>query len=186
MSNSRLSFRYAKSLLDIAKEQNKVQEVHQDTLYLVALCKASKEFLAVLKSPILQASKKQSVIDAIVKPNINALTHSFISLLIKKGREGELADIAAAFEHLFNEMNNITKVSLTTAVEISEALKNDIVAQVNKNSKTAIQLQTQVNENLIGGFVLEFNNNLLDASVSKQLNDLKKQFSDNSFVSNIR
>jgi F-type H+-transporting ATPase subunit delta len=49
-----------------------------------------------------------------------------------------------------------------------------------------VELETKTDESLIGGFVLEFNNNLVDASVLRDLKDIKKQFEGNVYVHNIR
>ena len=49
-----------------------------------------------------------------------------------------------------------------------------------------IELETAVKEELIGGFVLEFNNNLVDASVQRDLRDVRKQFEKNVYVQQIR
>jgi len=53
------------------------------------------------------------------------------------------------------------------------------------NEFGSVELTTHTNPDLIGGFVLEFNNNLLDASVLRDLKDIKKQFLNNEFMSKI-
>jgi hypothetical protein len=84
-------------------------------------------------------------------------------------------------------IKQISIVELTTAVEISDTVKNNIEDKVKASQYMPnIQLHTKVNANLIGGFVLEFNNQLLDASIAKELSDIKKQFSKNIFIRNIR
>ena len=78
-------------------------------------------------------------------------------------------------------------MKLTTATPISEELKQAIVAKLKaETSMQHIELETLVKEELIGGFVLEFNNNLVDASIARDLRDIKKQFSQNIYVQQIR
>ena len=187
MTNPRLASRYAKSLLDLAIERNILEDIYKDTKYLSALCSQSKEFLNVLKSPVIQGEKKKAIIAAVVKPNVQELTTLFVNLLITKGREKDLADIAEAFEGLYNELKGISKVKLTTAVAVSDEVKNTIIAKVQagQNLKT-IDLETVVDEKILGGFVLEFNNNLFDASIAKELKNIKKQFEGNIYVPSIR
>ena len=106
--------------------------------------------------------------------------------MVKKGRESDLPEIANTFIEQYNAMKGIHQVTLTTAVEISADMKNSIEQKVKSdNSFASVELTTKTDESLIGGFVLEFNNNLLDASISRDLRDIKKQFLKNEFVGKI-
>jgi F-type H+-transporting ATPase subunit delta len=106
--------------------------------------------------------------------------------LVKKGRENDLHEIANTFIEQYNAMKGIHQVTLTTAVEISAEMKNSIEQKVKSDKQFAgIALTTKTDESLIGGFVLEFNNNLLDASILRELKDIKKQFLKNEFVGKI-
>ena len=80
-----------------------------------------------------------------------------------------------------------TLVLLTTAVPVSEELKQSIEQKVKAEKNFAnIELETKTDESLIGGFVLEFNNNLVDASILRDLKDIKKQFLQNLYVQQLR
>jgi F-type H+-transporting ATPase subunit delta len=170
----------------LAVEQNQLDVIYNDIKYLQALCN-NKQFVNVLRSPIIHADKKKSITHAIVKSSVSNLTVSFIDLLIAKKRESELPEINEAFINRYNDIKQIHIVQLTTAVEVSNAVKNEIVEKVKSSQNLQnIELQTKVNNKLIGGFVLEFNNKLFDASIFKELVDIKKQFSKNVFVRSIR
>lgn len=187
MSNERLAGRYAKSLLGLASEQGQLEAVYADMKYLHAVCEASSEFVNLLRSPIIKADQKNSIINAVTKDKVSLLTNSFTVLLVKKGRESDLPEMAAAFIEQYNELKGIHQVTLTTAVEVSEDLKKAIEEKVKAENKFAtVELTTKTDENLIGGFVLEFNNNLLDASIARDLRDIKKQFTNNTFVNKIK
>ena len=187
MPNPRLAGRYAKSLIDLATEKGQLQAVYADMQYLQMVCKQSKDFVNLLRSPIIKAEKKNQILDAVSKDKVSALTASFNKLLVNKGRENDLPEIVNVFIDQYNSLNGIHKVKLTTAVEVSEELKKSIIAKATSEAGLEhIELETKVNENLIGGFVLEFNNNLVDASILRDLKDIKKQFSKNIFVQQIR
>ena len=186
MPNARLAGRYAKSILDLAIEQGQLEAVYADMKYIQAACNASSEFVNMLRSPIIKADQKNSILSAVLKNNVGVLTNAFIVLLVKKGRESDLHEIANTFIEQYNSMKGIHQVTLTTAVEISAEVKNSIEQKVKSdNSFTSVELTTKTDESLIGGFVLEFNNNLLDASISRDLKDIKKQFLQNEFVAKI-
>ena len=186
MPNARLAGRYAKSILDLAIEQGQLEAVYADMKYIQAVCNASSEFVNMLRSPIIKADQKNSILSAVLQNNVGVLTNSFIVLLVKKGRESDLHEIANTFIEQYNAMKGIHQVTLTTAVEISADMKNSIEQKVKSdNSFASVELTTKTDESLIGGFVLEFNNNLLDASISRDLKDIKKQFLKNEFVGKI-
>ena len=187
MSNARLAGRYAKSLLGLATEQGQLEVVYADMKYLQAVCNASNEFVHLLRSPIIKADQKNSIINAVTKDKVSLLTNSFTVLLVKKGRERDLPEMANAFIEQYNEIKGIHQVTLTTAVEVTDAMKKAIEDKVKaENNFASVELTTKTDESLIGGFVLEFDNNLLDASIARDLRDIKKQFMNNEFVGKIK
>ena len=187
MQNPRLASRYAKSLIDLSIEKNELEKVYQDMQYLQAVCKVSKEFVNLLKSPIIPIDKKSGALKAVTTGKIGELTTAFNQLLINKNREFFLPEIVEAFIDQYNALKGIHKVKLTTATPISEEVKDAIVNKIKTDtSLQKIELQTEVKEELIGGFVLEFNNNLVDASIQRDLRDVRKQFEKNIYVQQIR
>ena len=186
MANARLAGRYAKSLLDLATEQGQLEAVYADMKYLQAACQASSELVNVLRSPIIKADQKNSILAEIFKNKVGLLSNSFMVLLVKKGRESELPEMATAFIEQYNTIKGIHQVTLTTAVDLSAEVKKSIENKVKSETNFAtIELTTKTDESLIGGFVLEFNNNLVDASIARDLKDIKKQFLNNEFISKI-
>src|SRR4051794_16900054 len=97
MLNPRLAGRYAKSLIDLSVEQQKLEVVYNDMQYLKAVCKASRPFVALLKSPVIPSDKKNKALTAVTAGNISSLTAAFCQLLIAKNREFYLPEIIDAF-----------------------------------------------------------------------------------------
>ncbi len=187
MLNPRLAGRYAKSLIDLAVERNQLEQVHEDMQYMHALIKASREFASLLRSPVVPNDTKARAITAVTKGNLSELSAAFINLLVTKNREYYLVDIVEAAIDQYNTIKGIHKVKLTTAVPVSDDVKTAIINKIKRDTSIEnILLDTQVKEELIGGFVLEFNNNLVDASVLRDLRDVKKQFAENVYVKAIR
>ena len=186
MSNARLAGRYAKSLLGLAQEQSQLEVVYADMKYIQAVCNASSEFVNLLRSPIINADQKNSIINSVTKDKVSLLTNSFTVLLVKKGREQDLPEMATAFIEQYNALKGIHQVTLTTAVQVSDDLKKSIEEKVKSAHQFAsVELTTKTDEAIIGGFVLEFNNNIVDASIARDLRDIKKQFLNNEFISKI-
>jgi len=187
MPNPRLAGRYAKSLIDLAVEKNQLEAVYNDMLFLQEACKVSREFVILLKSPIVKADKKGKVLDAITAGKVSVITATFNKLLLQKGREFYLPEIITAFIEQYKVYKHIQTAKLTTAVPISEELKSSILEKIGAvRTGQTIELETAVNADLIGGFVLEVGGQLVDGSIAFDLKNIKKQFQNNDFIYKIR
>ncbi len=186
MQNPRLAARYAKSLLDLAIEQNSLDTTLEDVKFMESVCRQSSEFVMVLRSPVIHGDKKQNVIEALMDGKVHPLFQAFVKLLISKGRESNLPEILTAYMDQYKAMNNIKTVKLTTAVALNDAAKDEILAKVAASLPgKKIEMTTAINPDLIGGFVLEMEDKLFDASIRKDLIDIKSQFMQNIYVSKV-
>ncbi|MGC4037662.1 MAG: ATP synthase F1 subunit delta [Chitinophagaceae bacterium] len=187
MPNPRLAGRYAKSLVDLSLEKGQLENIFADMQWLQAVIKGNRDFVNLLRSPIVKADKKIKIFEAVVGNNISELTKSFTRLLINKGRESNLPEIISSFISQYKTYKNIQTIKLTTATPASDAMKNAIIAQVKKSGGYEnIELETAVDEKLIGGFVLQAGDKLIDASVAYDLKTIARQFENNDFIYKIR
>jgi F-type H+-transporting ATPase subunit delta len=187
MLNPRVASRYAKSIIDLAVEKKQLEPVYQDMLYLQRLTKGSREFLNLLKSPVVKPDAKIKAVQAVTKGSVSEMTAAFIKLLINKARESVLPEVINSFIEQYKREKNINTVKLTTAVPVSDELKKIIVAQVKKTSDMQnIELETVVNPDLIGGFVLQSGDKLIDASIAYDLKNISRQFENNDFIYKLR
>lgn len=187
MQKSRLASVYAKSLVDLSQEQNQLEAVHGDMLYLKEIFKVSREFKNLMSSPIIASDKKWKIFSAVTQGKIGALTSQFIHLLIKKGREDKLEEIVESFKDQYNEVKGIYEVTLTTATQLSEEARQKFLDKLNtETSFKHVKLFTKVDPAIVGGFVLEYEDKLVDASIKRDLKDIRKQFKTNLYEHNIR
>jgi len=185
--NPRLAARYAKSILDFAVEKGQLDTVYKDMLFLRDIFRTSRELVNVLQSPVIKNDKKRSILEAIAAGRISPLTIAFITLLLKKEREAVLPEIASAFIEQYKTHQGIQTVKLTTAVPISPEVKQVILDKIKADRQVAlIELNAEVKEELIGGFVLEIGDEMIDASVAYDLNKIRQQFENNDFIYKIR
>lgn len=186
MSNTRLATRYAKSLLDLSIERNETEKVFTDMEWLQSVCK-NRDFVNVLRSPIINSETKGKIVEAVTKANLGLLAGAFIRLLIQKGRESVLPEITQAFVHQYKVYKNIYSIKLTTASPVSAELKNALIDHIRATTEMQnIELEALVNEDIIGGFVLQTGDKLVDASVAYDLKIISRQFENNDFIYKIR
>lgn len=183
MPNPRLAARYAKSLIDLSVEQGSLEAVYNDMLMLQSLIRSNREFNNLLRSPIISADKKDKILAAVTEGRVTPLTAAFNKLLVAKGRESSLAEIAVAFVSQYKAMKNIHTVKLTTAAPISDAVKQAIVDRIRATSNMEkIELETAVDADLIGGFTLQAGDKLVDTSIATHLKEISRQFENNDFL----
>jgi F-type H+-transporting ATPase subunit delta len=187
MPNPRLATRYAKSLIDLAIEKGELEKVFADMQWLSSVCKSNRDFVNLLRSPIIKGDTKKKILEAVTTGNISEMTAAFNRLLITKGRESNLPEISQAFITAYKEKKNIQTIKLTTATPISDAVRNAIISQVKKSANFQnVELEEKVDADIIGGFVLQAGDKLIDASISYDLKAIAKQFENNDFIYKVR
>lgn len=173
--------------MDLAIERGQLEGVYNDMLYLQELNKSSRDFLNMLRSPVVASDKKLAVIDAVTNGKISDLTAGFTRLLVNKNREGELPEIITAFIKQYKDYKNIHIVKLTTAAPVSESVKNALIERVKQTANLQnIELETVVDPAIIGGFVLQTGDKLVDASVAYELKEIAREFENNDFIYKVR
>ena len=183
MSVTRIASRYAKSLIELAQEQNKFDKVLGD---IQSFNKAltSRDLYLLVKSPIVNATKKQKIFKLLFEGKFDELTNAFFGIIIRKGREYYLPEIAAEFEKQYKVKKGISEVTIKTATKLTASELERIKSKLLESSITAesIEFVTVVDPELIGGFVVQIEDYLYDASVARKLNELRKEFSLNKYV----
>lgn len=183
MSAIRISKRYAKSLIDLAGEEKKLDRILEDVESLKTLFAGSEDFRNFIKSPIIQAEKKVAIINKLFDGKYDDLTVKFMAILARKQRESLLPEITDAFIEQYRTLNHISTAVITVAKDLSEENKKMIKEKLEKSgiSFETVELEIKKDPSLIGGFVLEFNNYVYDASVAHQLETLGKKFKGNAY-----
>jgi F-type H+-transporting ATPase subunit delta len=187
MPNPRLAARYAKSLLDLAIEKDQLEKVYADMQWLQAVNKSNRDFVVLLRSPVIKGDKKEKIIEAVTRGNISEMTAGFIRLMVRKSREGFLPEVVTAFVNQYKLYKNIHTIKLTTAVPVSDKVKSQIMDRIRKTTDMKnIELESVVNEDIVGGFVLQAGDKLIDASIAYDLKAIARQFENNDFIYKLR
>jgi F-type H+-transporting ATPase subunit delta len=174
MKGNKIAVRYAKALLDIAQEQNKIDEVAADMTYLRKVNTENIDFQNLLKSPVVNSQKKIEIFNLLFG-SFHSISVLFIELITKNRREGLLAEIATAFEDQLNELRGIIPVKIISAAKLDENLRKEIVKKIEANVKGTPKIEEEVNPEIIGGFIIKIDDKQFDASILRQLNNLKQR-----------
>lgn len=186
MSVQRIASRYAKSLLDLAVDQNKLERVLEDVQSFQEVSKI-RDFKLMIKSPVIHAAKKADIMTKLFGDKYDKLTMAFLHILCTKNREAYLPEIAAEYIDQYKKLKKISEVKIISANPLSDAAVKAIHDKLKSSSYTNdnVEITTEVDPDLIGGFVIQFDDKLYDASIANKLNDLRKEFDENLYISQI-
>lgn len=183
MADSRVASRYVKSLLSLAVEQGVLEAVHNDMQFFDKVCHSNRDFVLMLKSPIIRHEKKKEILNKLFLGRVHALTMSIIEILTKKNREPLLPAIATEFHNAYNVYKGIGKASIISTIPVDDSLRGELVSIVKKLSNMKqVELEEKVDRDLIGGFILNVGDRQIDASIKNKLKTLKNKFSENPFI----
>ncbi len=182
MKESKVARRYAKALFELAIEMKLVEQVYEDAQLVIDVCKNNKEFVVMLRSPVIKDVKKLAIIKDIFEKNLNKLTYKFFVVITRNNRESIIQEISEQVVELYQEYKNIVPVHLTTATKLEEVTRAKILKLLSQKSDATVELTEEVDEDLIGGFVLEFDDKQFDASIQRQIANLKKEFEVNLYI----
>jgi len=175
MSNYSVSSRYAKALLEIAREKSIFEKVSGDSADIYQTFKASRELRNIMASPVLSSEKKLSIVDSIFKDKVSPESLNFLGFIIRKKRETLVTGIYERFLALRDEELQIVNAEVYSASELNEMLKKELISKIEKYTGMKSRTSFAVRSDLVGGFVIKIGDKVLDASVTNQLKVIKKK-----------
>jgi F-type H+-transporting ATPase subunit delta len=174
MKSTKSAGRYAKALLELALDQNKIEVIESNMEQILTVAADAHDFQVFLNSPLIKVDKKIEVIKSIFG-NFDALSLSFLELVANNGRESLITEIATAFLGQLKEHRGIVPVTIVSAQALDAKTKEQITAKIKAAVQGTLEITETIDETLIGGFIVRMGDHQIDASVSNQLNRLKQE-----------
>ncbi|MDA0194763.1 MAG: ATP synthase F1 subunit delta [Bacteroidetes bacterium] len=184
MSNQRVAYRYAKALIELAEEQNALDQVKDDMALFRTTCQQNRDFKLMLINPVVTHYKKLTILKALFKKITHKITQSFFEIVTRKNRESILEATASAFLHLYNIKNGIEEAVVTTSFPLDQSLKKEFEEVVKRITGKKVILSEKVNKEILGGYILKIEDRQIDDTVLSKLNELRYRFSQNPYVGN--
>jgi F-type H+-transporting ATPase subunit delta len=182
MQDILVSRRYAKSLLQLAVERNVLDYMVHDMDLFSKVCAENFALVNTLRSPIIQGDKKLTILRRIFDGKINPLMLSLFEILVRKGRENYLPEIAQEFRNQYRVMKGIVQAEVTTTFALNDELRASFKKIVSEGLGKQVDLIEKVDANIVGGFVLKVGDKQLDQSVQAQLRRLKNKMLDSTYI----
>jgi F-type H+-transporting ATPase subunit delta len=173
--NFTVSRRYARALLSLGKEDGNYLQYGAELNAFNELLKREKQAGYVLQSPMYDFTSRNTLLKAILeKTGFSQTINNFIQLLLTKGRIRYLEDITVFYAQLTDELSNIKRAMVTTAVQLSEDIIQRIQAALKEVVKKEVVVTVNQDPSIIGGIVAQVGDLTLDGSLRTQLKSLKE------------
>ena len=175
MAGTRAAIRYAKAILSLATDNQKAEAVQADMALIGQSIANNASLENALKSPVVKLLEKAAVLDALF-PSVSSESKSLFTTLVSNKRVNILGQIATQYGILYDQVNNKENAFVTTAIPMTSELEAKVMAKLKTLTTKEVTLRKSVDVNILGGFVLRVGDLQYDASVSNQLNTLKRKF----------
>lgn len=174
MSISKVADRYADSFLSNVIEKGVINEVANDINLLLNTINVSAELKRFLISPVIKSELKKTVLKEIFSNKISSHSLKFLDFVVDKKREDILLNILNRFNELKDDYLGIVRLEVKSAFILNDELKELLLKKFENIFNKKIEANFILDTNLIGGFIVRFNDTVYDASIKHQLEKLKQ------------
>ena len=173
-----ISVRYARALLKSATDAKIEDSVYQDMQLLAKSYMEVPQLRQTIDNPMLSKEKKEMLLlTAVGGEQAAPLTRAFLQLVLKEDRENMIQFMANSYVTLYRKQKNVIRGKLITAVAVAPDTERKMRQMVESRTQGTVEFETEVNPDIIGGFVLEYDTFRMDASVKSRLNTILTQLS---------
>ena len=165
---------YAEALFEVAKERGKLDQIRDQLGELVDVLENNRDLQFFFFSPYFSSGEKREGLNRAISGAEPELIN-FLELLIDKHRMPVIFRLRTRFDELWAEENKLLEVTLTSAVELDPEIVNRVGDEIERQTGRKIELESAVDEGILGGLVLRVGNMVLDASLRNKLEKLRKQ-----------
>ena len=170
-----ISVRYARALLKSATDAKIEDAVYTEMQQLAKSYIEVPQLRFTIDNPMLSKEKKEALLLTAVGKKPSELTKVFIQLVLKEDRESVMQFIANSYVTLYRQQKNVIRGRLITAAAVSPATEQKMRQMVESKTNGTVEFETEVNPEIIGGFILEYDSYRMDASVKSKLNSILTQ-----------
>ena len=167
-----ISVRYARALLKSATDAKIEQQVYAEMQQIAKSYIEVPQLRSTIDNPMLSKDKKLALLLTAAGRKPSDLMKVFIGLVLKEDRESVMQFIANSYVTLYRQQKNVIRGRLITAAAVSPETEQKMRQMVESKTNGTVEFESQVNPDIIGGFILEYDTYRMDASVKTKLNSI--------------
>ena len=177
MSKSVLANKIGYSLFEVARENNSLEQVSYELNEVAKVVNESSDFVTLMNNPNIEKIKKINLIDASFT-GVNKYVVNVVKILAVNLQISLINFVLEQFTELFNKHSNSVVVKVESASPLTDVQLENLKEKLkNELQLEKVELNNFVDESLLGGFKLTYNNKVVDASIKAKLNAIKAKIS---------
>lgn len=166
--------RYARSLLELAEDATSLKTVEKDLKTVKKMFAGSADLRALVVNPVFATDDKVSAITAVSKKaGVSKLVLQFVGLMTQNRRAHEIPAAITAFEAALAKRRGTEVAKVTSAKKLTGAQLTKLKSELKKTLGRSVDIETDIDPDLIGGFVVKIGSRLYDSSIKTQIEDMK-------------
>jgi F-type H+-transporting ATPase subunit delta len=165
---------YARSLFEVAQEQDKLDDVRDQIGQFADALGESRDLQTFFFSPYFSTEEKKKGLNTVLD-GADSTVQNFLALLIENHRMPALFRVRREIDRMWQDVNKLLPVQITSAVELDEAVTKQIGEEIGRQTGRTVDLTSSVDPDVLGGIVVRVGNSILDASIRTRLERLRKQ-----------
>jgi len=170
-----ISKRYSDALVELTKSTDlSYDKIYSELMIVENTLSQSPDLNDFFNNPLISVEDKKDIIDKIFTNEIDSLMVNFLKVLVDKDRFSAFEEITRTFKDAVDKVNNISRVKVTSAVNLSEEAKNRLKNKLEEKMKKIVTLDWEINPEIIAGLVIQMGDNVIDSSLKNKLEDLSK------------
>ena len=167
--------RYAESLFDLAKEENKVTQYLDDIKLVGEVLDSDPQIVQFFNHVLIENDKKIQLLDQSFKGNVDQYVLNFLKLLVQSRRIRYIDDIVKSYINLSNQYLGIEEGTIYTPYKLTDQQIQDIEKAISQKENKKVTLKVSIDPSLLGGIKVQIANRIYDGTIKNKVEMLKKE-----------
>ena len=169
--------RWAKALIELTLENEDIskEDVLSEIKDVAETINSSNELKTVIENPSVSTEEKQILICKLFENRLMPVVYNFLFVLNLRKRLTIISEIADEYEKELENIKNIVRVDVTSAIDINDEKKDEIKGKISEKLEKDVIVDWTVDSDIIAGLVFNINDTVIDNSIKHRLEDLSKK-----------
>jgi F-type H+-transporting ATPase subunit delta len=165
---------YARALFEVAQEHDKLDDIREQLGQFADALEESRDLSLFFFSPYFSADEKKEGLEKAIEDGDEDFVR-FLGVLLENHRMPAIYRIRSEYDRLWADERKLLPVEVTSAIELDEKTVKSIGDRIGEQTDRNVELTTNVDPEILGGIVLRVGNSILDASIRRRLEQLRRQ-----------
>ena len=185
MNNYKINTSYAKALLLLARDIDKLDRVADDMRLVGSVMAENHELAVVFANPVIKQDKKQAIVRDLFAEHVYEATMVFLLFVVRKNRSVYLRGISDSFLQMYRDEKGIVLSDLVTHQPIDDNARRLVTEMGAAYTGKTVELHDRTDPKMLGSFKLEFDGKMYDARIRTKIKRMRVEFAKNEYESKL-